>query len=329
MKKLPDRPDAGQLRTQAKELKRALVSDDPDAKDRVLRFHPKFAGRPAERMEGWIFTLRDAQATIAREYGFESWKKLLHEIEGERVKRWGEADLTVLRRAFEEARAVGNRWVGHDHVLLALLNPPAPTQAADVLAELGVTHDEVVSRLAEVSPPEGSDHDGAHANPTYHQVIGLARGLAIGMGSESVNDEHLLLALVYGERGGDLLTTQLDGDDVLDGLRAREVPVPTLAPPLSTVLVGRWGQWVYFPGDEFAAVSRAVAERYPPRSIFWGTNRSKWKAGYWYVHGEDEIPMEEIVRGAVSDPSIVEVLSPDEGNRRESATAFDLTGELD
>ncbi|HXV70517.1 MAG TPA: hypothetical protein VEB69_03875 [Acidimicrobiia bacterium] len=44
MKQLPDRPHAGQLRTQAKELKRALTAGEPGAYQRVLESHPKFAG---------------------------------------------------------------------------------------------------------------------------------------------------------------------------------------------------------------------------------------------------------------------------------------------
>lgn len=120
-----------------------------------------------------------------------------------------------------------------------------------------------------------SDSNGEQANPTYHEVVGLARGLAVGMGSDSLNDEHRLLALVYGERGGDLLTTQLDGDDVLEGLQARGVPVPTIAPPLPTVLIGPWGNWVYFPGDEFAAVSRALLSAiHPGQSSGGPTGRS-------------------------------------------------------
>ena len=327
-RRLPDHPDAGQIRNQAKELQRSLVSGDPEARQRVLESHPKFAGRPAERMEGWTFTLRDAQVTVAREYGFESWKALLEEVSGVEQPRWGDVDSTnVVGRAFEAARTAGNRWVGHDHVLLALLDPPEPTHAADVLAEMGVTYEEVLARLAEISPGEGSDADGARANPIFHKVIGVARGLAIGMGSESLDDEHLLLALVYGEPEGELMTTHLDGDDVVDGLRGRGVQVPSLVPPVASTPIGPMGHWVYFPADEFPAVTRALVELYPPRSMLWGTNRSKWKAGYWYVHGEDEIPMEEIVRGAVSDPSTVEVFSLEDGQRTESVEAPDTTGE--
>jgi hypothetical protein len=47
MTSLPDRPDLDQLRTQAKELKRALAAGEQAALDRVLASHPKYVGRPA------------------------------------------------------------------------------------------------------------------------------------------------------------------------------------------------------------------------------------------------------------------------------------------
>jgi len=98
---LPDRPDPNQLHTQAKELKRALAEGDEEARERVLASHPKFAGRPAARMEGWELNLRDAQVTLAREYGFENWKALLEAVEGEEVVRWGDVQLSgILVRAF-------------------------------------------------------------------------------------------------------------------------------------------------------------------------------------------------------------------------------------
>ncbi|MDQ3499818.1 MAG: hypothetical protein M3488_02340 [Actinomycetota bacterium] len=74
MSVLPDRPDLNQLRIQAKELKRAFEQGEQSAIDRILESHPKFTGRRAERLEGWKLSLRDAQVTIARELGFESWR---------------------------------------------------------------------------------------------------------------------------------------------------------------------------------------------------------------------------------------------------------------
>lgn len=70
-RQLPVNPNLTQLKRQAKELKSAVESRDPDALGRVRLSHPA----PGE-IDVRPFTLRDAQATIAREYGFEGWHQL-------------------------------------------------------------------------------------------------------------------------------------------------------------------------------------------------------------------------------------------------------------
>ena len=68
-KSLPGSPNITQLKKQAKDLKRAFLDGSRQAMDRVSKFHPSGGSH-----EG--FTLRDAQVTIAREYGFEGWHQL-------------------------------------------------------------------------------------------------------------------------------------------------------------------------------------------------------------------------------------------------------------
>lgn len=80
----------------------------------------------------------------------------------------------------------------------------------------------------------------------------------------------------------------------------------------------RWGPWVYFPEEDWSTVTREIVKDHPPGTAHWGTNRSKWKRGHWYVHGEDSIPMETIVRRAVRDEKSVEVLSLEKGAALES-----------
>lgn len=67
---LPERPDLGQLRRQAKELKRAALAGDPVALGRLQAYLP--AGVPV--------TLSVTQLAIAREYGFASWARLKAEV---------------------------------------------------------------------------------------------------------------------------------------------------------------------------------------------------------------------------------------------------------
>ena len=67
--------DLRQLRTQAKELRRALARRDPEALARLAARQPAPADPP---------TLRDAQLVIAREQGHASWHDLVHAV-GTRV----------------------------------------------------------------------------------------------------------------------------------------------------------------------------------------------------------------------------------------------------
>lgn len=69
---LPGRPDLGQLRRQARELLRACRAGDPQALALISRHLPA-ASQPV--------ILAQAQAALAREYGFASWIKLRRHIE--------------------------------------------------------------------------------------------------------------------------------------------------------------------------------------------------------------------------------------------------------
>jgi hypothetical protein len=66
-RKLPDNADLSQLRTQAKELRRAAAGGNPAALERVRAVLPDGTGE---------LPLRDAQFVIAREYGYEGWREL-------------------------------------------------------------------------------------------------------------------------------------------------------------------------------------------------------------------------------------------------------------
>ena len=66
---LPQDPDLGQLRKQARELQRAVRGGEPTALARVSRWHPE---PPAPDR----FPLTAAQLVLAREHGFASWARL-------------------------------------------------------------------------------------------------------------------------------------------------------------------------------------------------------------------------------------------------------------
>ena len=69
---LPSRPNVEQLRKQAKELLKALRAGDAIA----LRRAGETLSAPRESLK-----LRDAQLTVAREYGFTSWRRLIAHVE--------------------------------------------------------------------------------------------------------------------------------------------------------------------------------------------------------------------------------------------------------
>jgi hypothetical protein len=69
--RLPNRPSLEQLRKQAKELLRQLRNGDLAAIDRLRKHKPNIS----------VLKLADAHFVLAREYGFESWSKLVHHIQ--------------------------------------------------------------------------------------------------------------------------------------------------------------------------------------------------------------------------------------------------------
>jgi hypothetical protein len=70
---LPARADLGQLRSQAKDLRRAVVGGNPAALKRAAGADPA------------TFTLRDAQFVVAREYGFAGWHDLVAAVGQQQV----------------------------------------------------------------------------------------------------------------------------------------------------------------------------------------------------------------------------------------------------
>lgn len=71
-RRLPDRPSLEQLRKQAKDLLRAARAGDASANARIA----------AIRNAGERPMLSDSQLALAREYGFASWSRLVHHVEG-------------------------------------------------------------------------------------------------------------------------------------------------------------------------------------------------------------------------------------------------------
>ncbi len=292
------------LRKEAHALLRGVASGESDALERVLRSHPKYVGRPAERLQRQSITLRDAQETVAREHGTAGWQDLVDQLDnsGDAPPRWQpRAQMRVELRMLAFAGRTGVAHVGVEDVLDALAAPPEPTVAARVLAQLGY-----------VSPTmEGAEDRRAESTastPAEQALIAAAAGLAVGLGSHAVTDEHVLLALAFTHVGIALLVRRnLDPDEVVAGLAAAGVAVPRLTPPVPTLPVAPFGPRVYFRGRGEGLASELL-RRYPPGTVTIGFNTSAWKPGWGWVDAEDEVPLEEIVRSVISDPADVEVV---------------------
>lgn len=78
---LPPHPSLVQLKLQANELLRAHRDRSRSAASRIAAHHPRMKGEPLDSILNLPLTLADAQVTLAREYGFESWARLKHQVE--------------------------------------------------------------------------------------------------------------------------------------------------------------------------------------------------------------------------------------------------------
>jgi Ankyrin repeats (many copies) len=79
---LPQDPDLDQLRNQARELQRAVRRGEPDALNRVSRWHPGRAPAASE------FPLSAAQLVLARQHGFASWARMRRYVEIVTERAW-------------------------------------------------------------------------------------------------------------------------------------------------------------------------------------------------------------------------------------------------
>jgi len=136
---LPDRPDLQQYKKQAKELLKSILAGDADSVRRLREQHPHGSERQAN------VALADAQLILAREHGFDSWPKFIHEIESRLTEppsaMWKaaeraieDADVTRLEallredsRKFRGTRPQSSWWLG-------IPSEPKPADARAIIA---------------------------------------------------------------------------------------------------------------------------------------------------------------------------------------------------
>lgn len=97
MKRIPPRPDMGQLKKQAKELLALYRQGDPAGMQRLRESLHAARGKLDEALAAMALRLHDAQSCLAREYGFASWTELqlfvharraLADDPGQALRRW-------------------------------------------------------------------------------------------------------------------------------------------------------------------------------------------------------------------------------------------------
>jgi hypothetical protein len=233
----------------------------------------------------------------------------------EALPRWDpDAEHALLMRAFPQAQRLGHAYCLVEHVLLALLDPPVPTAAGDVLHQLGVTS-AAVEAMIDLDTSRGNGE--VVSAVSYHRIMGAAAGIALSESAETITDDHVLvsLAFLYPEL---LRAAGAAPEQVVQELAARGHRVPSLLPPPPRLAVA-WGPVVYYPAEDHAAVVQAMVERYPPGTLDWGFNVSNWRPGQLWMVADADIPLVDVVRGAVGDPTLTAVVDRDEAIDHERA----------
>ncbi len=79
-RKLPEKANLEHLKKQAKQLLKDHKAGEQQACNRIREYHLRLSKLPEKDIPGAEFSLQDAQLTVAREYGFSSWPKMVSAI---------------------------------------------------------------------------------------------------------------------------------------------------------------------------------------------------------------------------------------------------------
>ena len=212
---LPRRPSAEHLRKEARRLQRACRSGRVSA-IRLLRAHlPRLAGQSRDG-GGWHagITVQEAQFTLARDYGFESWPKMVALVDEKAAELlFADSIRKILEVARTEAARRGDREVGSGHLLLALAGEEMRPVAGPLLEGLGATPDEVRRRAESCVSAGGSQASEGPLEfrpsrlqslfgPTARKVVQSATAEARRSGAGVVQCEHFLLGLLQDPDAG-------------------------------------------------------------------------------------------------------------------------------
>ncbi len=206
----------------------------------------------------------------------------------------------TISAAFEEAIRLGSSYAGPEHFLLALLRPGEETVAAQALRDCSVGYEQLSAALVRAHAGRDrirSEHDGVSMNPAAHELVGLAEGLAVGLGAAAPAAEHMLLALLWRpERDWPLTLAGTTREIVYERLRAGGVRLAVELPPSRERPAGP-EQLVHFPGVQLRDVLAKLPALLPPDAD-WGWNvDGAYRA---WVRATGEFDLRALVRRALT-----------------------------
>lgn len=103
----------------------------------------------------------------------------------------------LLRFAWSEAKRVESAVIGPEELVLAILHPEAgESAAARALRDCGIEREALAEDTARKGAGEALDA-GPQLNPAAYGFMGLAEGIAAGLGAAEVGADHVLLAFLW------------------------------------------------------------------------------------------------------------------------------------
>ena len=153
----------------------------------------------------------------------------------------------VMSLAQDEARSLGQMYVGTEHLLLALIKEGEGI-AAQALASLDITYDETVETVREVTERSSEPVPGGHIpfTPRAKRVLEGAYRETMSRGATYISTEHLLLGIVREGNGVAMETLARMGvsadavRNAVDALIEKNSPADA-APQVQEVRIGPEG----------------------------------------------------------------------------------------